>query len=47
MTSHTDICDCRCYSDFDTGVSLFGEFSLEKLVKFGVEDTIGDELPAL
>ena len=44
---HTDICDCRSDSDFNTRVALLGEFSLEELVQFCVENTIGDELATL
>ncbi len=34
-------------ADLDSGVSLLGQLTLEELVQLSVEDTIGDELPAL
>ena len=43
----TDICDCGSYSDFDTRVTFLRQFSLEELVQFCVEHTVGDELSAL
>jgi len=42
-----DVGDGRGDADFDARVALFGEFALEEFVKFGVEDTVGDELSAL
>jgi len=35
------------YSDFDAGVSLLSQFTLEELVQLGVEDSIGNELSPL
>lgn len=43
----TDIGDGRRHADFYSGVSLFGQFTLEELVQLGVEDAIGDEFPTL
>ena len=31
-------------TDLNTGVTIFGQFTSQKLVKFGLEDTIGDKL---
>ena len=45
--ARTDICDGRSDSDFDSRVAFLSEFSLEELVQLCVEDTIGNELPAL
>lgn len=42
-----DIGRGRSDADFDTGVALLSELALEELVELGVEDTVGDELPAL
>jgi hypothetical protein len=44
---HTDICDCGSNSDFNAGVALLGQLTLEELVEFGVENTVGDELASL
>ena len=43
----TDICDGGCDSHFDTRVSFLGQFTLEELVQFGVEDTVGHEFALL
>ena len=43
----TDIGDSGSHADLDTGVTLLGQLTLEKLVQLGVENTIGDELSAL
>ena len=43
----TDISHGGRDADFDTGVSLFCQLALEELIQFGIEDTIGDELPTL
>ena len=42
-----DVGDGRGHADLNTGVSLLSELALEELVQLGVEDTVGDELPAL
>lgn len=34
-------------ADFDTGVTLLGQLTLEELVQLGVEHTVGDELSPL
>lgn len=47
MVKHTDVCDCGSNSNFDAGVALLGQFTLEELVQLCVEYTIGDELAAL
>jgi len=47
MGEHTDVGDGGSDTDFDTGVTLLSELALEELVQLGVEDTVGDELPAL
>jgi hypothetical protein len=45
--SDDDIGDGGCDTDFDSRVSFLSKFALEKLVQFGVEDTICDELSPL
>ncbi len=47
MGSITDVGDGRRNANFDPRVSLFGQFSLEEFVKFGVKHTVGHELPTL
>lgn len=42
-----DVGDGWGNTDFDTRVSLLSQLTLEELVQFGVENTIGDELSAL
>lgn len=42
-----DIGDGRSNTDFDTRVSLLGQFTLEELVQLSVEHTISDELSPL
>lgn len=42
-----DVGDGRGHADLNTGVSLLSELALEELVQLSVEDTVGDELPAL
>lgn len=42
-----DVGDGRGHADLNTGVSLLSKLALEELVQLGVEDTVGDELPAL
>lgn len=32
----------RSDTDFNTGITIFGEFTSEELVKFSVEDTVSD-----
>ena len=44
---HTDIGDCGSDSDFNTGVTFLGQLTLEELVQFGIENTVGDELATL
>ncbi len=44
---HTDIGNGRRNANFDAGVTLLGQLALEEFVQFGVEDSIGDELPSL
>ena len=34
-------------ADLDAGVALLGQLALEELVELGIEDAVGDELPAL
>lgn len=43
----TDVSDSGSNADLDPRIALFGEFALEELVQFGIEHTIGDELPLL
>lgn len=45
--SDDDIGDGGGDADFDTRVTLLGKLTLEELVELGVEDAVGDELPAL
>ena len=42
-----DVGDGRGDADLDARVALLGQLALEELVQLGVEDTVGDELPAL
>ncbi|KAH6604001.1 hypothetical protein Trco_007447 [Trichoderma cornu-damae] len=42
-----DVCDGGGDADLDARVTLLGELTLEELVKFRVEDTVGDELSPL
>jgi hypothetical protein len=42
-----DVGDGGSNSDFDARVSFLGQFTLEKLVQLGVEDTICDKLSPL
>jgi hypothetical protein len=42
-----DVGDGRGDADFDAGVALLGQLTLEEFVQFGVENTIGDELSPL
>lgn len=43
----TNVGDSGSDTDFDTRVTLLSQLALEELVQLGVEDTVGDELPAL
>jgi hypothetical protein len=43
----TDVGDGGRDADLDAGVALLGQLTLEQLVQFGVENTIGNELSAL
>lgn len=43
----TDVCDGGGNSDFNSGVTLLGEFSLEEFIQLSVEDSIGYELASL
>ena len=47
MKTFTDICYCGSNAHFNTRVTLLGQFALEELVQFCIEDTIGHELPPL
>jgi len=42
-----DVGDGGCDTDFDAGVTLLCQFTLEELVQFGVEDTVCYELSPL
>lgn len=42
-----DVGDGRGNADFDPGVTLLGQLTLEELVQLGVEHTVGDELSPL
>ena len=43
---HTDVGNGGSYSHFDARVTFLRQLTLEELVQFGIEDTIGDELAA-
>jgi len=45
--ANDDVGDGGSDADFDTRVSLLSQFTLEKFVQLGVEDTIRDELSSL
>lgn len=38
--ANDDVGDGGCDADFDAGVSLLGQFTLEELVQLGEEDTV-------
>jgi hypothetical protein len=42
-----DVGHCRGDADLDARITLLGELTLEELVQFGVENTVGDELSPL
>lgn len=45
--ANDDVGDGRGDADLYARVALLGEFSLEELIEFGVENTVGDELSPL
>jgi hypothetical protein len=42
-----DVGDGRRHAHLDAAVALLGQLALEELVELGIEDAVGDELPAL